>query len=136
MAEQGAGGRFSLGLRARLRSGLSRAWGRLGADGPSQAAAALPPGVAFGDGALAPVERHLTVLAAAAAQGVEIDSFCGGRARCGSCRVEIIDGVGALEPLTPVEQMVLGAARAAAGDRLACQARVRGAVRVRVPLRF
>lgn len=85
---------------------------------------------------MAPVEPLLTVLAAAAAQGVELDSFCGGRARCGSCRVEITDGADALGPLSPVEQMVLGAARAAAGDRLACQARVRGPVRVRVPLRF
>ena len=129
----GADGRTGFGLRARLRSSVSRALGRLQSAAP---VALGPPAVGFGGAAPAPVEAGQTLLAAAAAQQVELDSFCGGRARCGSCRVEIDVGQGALEPITAGEQMVLGAERARVGDRLACQARVRGTVAVRVPLRF
>jgi ferredoxin len=53
---------------------------------------------------------------------------CGGRGRCGTCLVRVLEGAEPLSPRTPHEL-----ARLKAMDptlRLACQAQVRGPVRV------
>jgi len=74
-----------------------------------------------------------SLLSAAMEMGVRLDHFCGGECSCGTCRVEIIDGSQNLSRQDGMEQMVLGATNVAAGNRLACQARILGPVRVRVP---
>ncbi|MAG57812.1 MAG: iron ABC transporter substrate-binding protein [Planctomycetes bacterium] len=53
---------------------------------------------------------------------------CSGRAKCGTCRVTVIEGADALSVKTPLERR-----HAVPGDdvRLACQANVRGPVTVR-----
>ena len=48
-------------------------------------------------------------------------------------RVEVLSGGGEMSPAQPMELLVLGGDAAARGDRLACQAEVRGDVRVRIP---
>lgn len=52
---------------------------------------------------------------------------CGGRGRCGKCRVK---AYGALSPLTSEEKKMLSAEEIAAGIRLACCARAEGDVRL------
>ena len=94
------------------------------------------PFVCFGEGASVEVDAGTTILRAATSQGVEIDHFCGGKATCGTCRVEVRAGAAQLDPPGPKERLTLGPARAAAGDRLACQAAIRGPVRINVPSRF
>jgi ferredoxin len=88
----------------------------------------------------APVEAlqpgGISLLAAAARAGVDIDHYCGGQCSCGTCRIEIIEGSANLSEQDGMEQMVLGSANVAAGNRLACQARILGPVRVRVPQWF
>lgn len=75
-----------------------------------------------------------TLLEAARAVGITIDSPCGGTGTCGSCRVR---ATGGLEPATRTERETLGGAGVAAGKRLACRARVTGDVVVTLdePLR-
>ncbi|MEM8648466.1 MAG: 2Fe-2S iron-sulfur cluster-binding protein, partial [Pseudomonadota bacterium] len=48
-------------------------------------------------------------------------SVCGGRARCSTCRVRILEGLEGVEPPTDEEQRVLDRVGAAANVRLACQ---------------
>ncbi|MBC7293243.1 MAG: 2Fe-2S iron-sulfur cluster binding domain-containing protein, partial [Thermoleophilia bacterium] len=86
-----------------------------------------------------------TLLEVARALGVELEAVCGGKGTCGKCRVQVepaavgeSDAVGesaaaGLSPLEPAELRVLSAEAVAAGSRLACQARVKGNVRVYVP---
>lgn len=76
----------------------------------------------------------VTVLEAAKRIDVDIDHFCGGRCSCGTCRVEVeeIHRL-ALSKLELNEQAVLGPHAVRRGDRLACQARVLGPVRLTVP---
>jgi ferredoxin len=75
----------------------------------------------------------ISLLAAARQLDVRIDHFCGGQCSCGTCRVELIDGAHNLSKPDGLEAMVLGSANLGAGNRLACQARLLGPVRVRVP---
>jgi len=115
--------------RDRLIGALQQLLGR-------PAAPPSPPSLQIDGGPSGPVDPGTTALRAALALGVDVDHFCGGKASCASCRVEVLDGAAQLSPLSPRERMVLGPARAAAGDRLSCQAQILGPVRLRVPARF
>jgi len=84
-----------------------------------------------------------TVLDAARALGVDIDSVCGGRGICGRCQVEqsvgsfakhgIESKPGNLSPLGPVEADYRSRKGLDQGRRLSCTAHVRGDVVVDVP---
>ena len=83
------------------------------------------------------------VLQAARELGVDIDSICGGRARCGRCQVEAVEGSFAKENIVSSAEHLseMGEAehycqqrgRLREGNRLSCQARVLGDVRIDVP---
>jgi len=83
------------------------------------------------------------VLQAARELGVDIDSICGGRARCCRCQVEPIEGSFAkegivsstshLDELSEDEQICLQNGRLKPGNRLSCQAKILGDVRIDVP---
>jgi uncharacterized 2Fe-2S/4Fe-4S cluster protein (DUF4445 family) len=83
------------------------------------------------------------VLAAARELGVDIDSICGGRARCGRCQVEAVEGSFAKENIVSspdhltdmgeAEEYCLERGRLQAGNRLSCQAKILGDVRIDVP---
>jgi uncharacterized 2Fe-2S/4Fe-4S cluster protein (DUF4445 family) len=86
---------------------------------------------------LQPVGRRVqvatgsTVLEAAQASGVQLVAVCGGVGTCGTCRVQAVDG--ALSAETAEEKDWLSVTERASGWRLACQAKVLGAVRLDVP---
>ncbi len=61
-------------------------------------------------------------------------SACGGRGRCSSCRVLILDGEQSLDPPTGVEKRVLARIRAPRHIRLACQVHPTADLNVRVLL--
>ena len=83
------------------------------------------------------------LLQAARELGVDIDSICGGRARCGRCQVEAIEGSFAkenivssprhLSEMSEVEQYCQQRGRLDSGNRLSCQATILGDVRIDVP---
>lgn len=85
----------------------------------------------------------IPVLQAARELGVDIDSICGGRARCGRCQVEAVEGSFAkegivsspdhLSDMSEDEQYCRQRGRLGKGRRLSCQARVLGDVRIDVP---
>ena len=62
--------------------------------------------------------------------GLDFDSPCGGRGKCGKCRVRIFKGAG--QP-TAVEQEILAAEELAQGVRLACLTRIHGEMAVELP---
>jgi len=83
------------------------------------------------------------VLQAARELGVDIDSICGGRARCGRCQVEPVAGNFAKEgivsrtdhlgEMTGDELYCLQRGRLETGNRLSCRATVQGDVRIDIP---
>jgi len=79
------------------------------------------------------VPRGWTVLEASRSHHIAHVSVCGGRARCSTCRVRVVEGEDLCPPSTEDERRTLLRIRAPAGTRLACQLRPRGDVSV-VPL--
>ena len=74
----------------------------------------------------------VTLLEAARAADADLRSYCGGNCSCGTCRVEILDGARNLSRMEDMEAFALSAEHHAKG-RLACQARVMGDVKVKIP---
>lgn len=72
-----------------------------------------------------------TLLEAALRSGIPLTHACGGRAKCSTCRVWVLDGLDAVSPRTEAENVL--ATRLSFGQevRLACQLRPEGALRVR-----
>ena len=89
------------------------------------------------------VARGSTVLQAARALGVDLDSVCGGRGICGRCQVtvaegnfakhKIVSGPDSLEPLTSLEAKFDSRKGLQTGRRLGCHARLSGDVVIDVP---
>ena len=65
------------------------------------------------------VEPGTALLRAAHAQGVDVTATCGGRGRCTSCRVKVVEGVP--PPGTISDQLQLGNDLVREGYRLSCQ---------------
>jgi CDGSH-type Zn-finger protein/ferredoxin/uncharacterized Fe-S cluster protein YjdI len=69
------------------------------------------------------VPRGWTVLEASRYFGIPHRAMCGGRARCSTCRVRVVDGASRCPPPGPDERRTLERVRASPGVRLACQLR-------------
>ncbi|WP_416899026.1 MAG: adenylate/guanylate cyclase domain-containing protein [Minwuia sp.] len=67
------------------------------------------------------VEPGVTVLEASRRAGIPHASICGGRGRCSTCRVKIVDGGEGLPAMERQEKKVLRRIGAPEGVRLACQ---------------
>jgi Na+-transporting NADH:ubiquinone oxidoreductase subunit F len=76
------------------------------------------------------VDGGCTLLDALYEHEVFIPSGCGGQGTCGHCKVTVVAGGG---PVLPTELPLLTREELAAGIRLACQVKVKEAVRVRIP---
>jgi adenylate cyclase len=66
-----------------------------------------------------------SILNQLAMAGLPIPHDCGGKAKCGTCRLRVISGAGSLVPRTPgpAEAERLAAVGAGEAERLACQIR-------------
>ncbi|MEO7152042.1 MAG: adenylate/guanylate cyclase domain-containing protein [Burkholderiaceae bacterium] len=71
-----------------------------------------------------------TLLEVSRLHGIAHMSVCGGRGRCSTCRVRVVGDDGGLTPVEDAERRTLRSIRAPSDVRLACQARIRGAVTV------
>jgi adenylate cyclase len=69
------------------------------------------------------VPRGLTVLEASRFAGIPHTSVCGGRGRCSTCRVRVVQGWDSLPAAKPAELRVLQRVGAPPNVRLACQLR-------------
>lgn len=68
------------------------------------------------------VEEGTKLVLALEDNGVDILHRCGGKAKCTTCRVKVIDGD--LGPLTDIEKAAFQAKGVEEGLRLSCQVRV------------
>lgn len=78
-------------------------------------------------------DHKITMLHAARALGVDINSICGGAGSCGKCIVKIVQGMENLGDPTLEEADLLGGDRLSEGYRLACRSEIRGDVVILVP---
>lgn len=85
-----------------------------------------PVRVDYDGGQVALGRRGLSVLELSQSNDIAHAHVCSGRGRCGTCRVLVDGGAQSLSPLNDLEETTLARVHAAAGVRLACQARVLG----------
>lgn len=72
-----------------------------------------------------------TLLQAAIRTGIPLTSFCGGIARCSTCRVKVLQGLNNCSPPTADEQAIASMMRFDPQVRLACQTVATGEVKLR-----
>ncbi|WP_245321731.1 adenylate/guanylate cyclase domain-containing protein [Bradyrhizobium sp. LTSPM299] len=79
----------------------------------------------YPNGRIIKIRKGTSVLEASRLHNIPHESVCGGRGRCSTCRVRVIDGLGGCSAPAPEpsELAVLGRIGAHAGIRLACQFR-------------
>lgn len=72
-----------------------------------------------------------TILRASLRSGIPHTHVCGGKARCSTCRVMIIDGLESLDPRNEREQAMADRLKFSPNIRLACQTTFEGQIRLR-----
>jgi len=77
-----------------------------------------------------PSSSAISILVLLQRAEVPIHTVCGGRARCGRCLIEVLEGQ--LSPPREAETLRLQTLGAGPGYRLACQSYARGEVAIRV----
>jgi len=85
-----------------------------------------PVRIAYDGGLAAEGRRGLSILELSRLNDIPHAHVCGGRGRCGTCRVHVDAGARSLSPPNDLELATLVRVGAGEGDRLACQARVLG----------
>ena len=76
------------------------------------------------------VPSGTTLLGTLSAQKIFIPSACGGKGSCGVCKVDVLDGGGAM---LPTEKGFINRGEAREGCRLSCQVKVKNDMKIRVP---
>lgn len=89
--------------------------------------------IRYPNGEAISVPRGFTVLEASRMAGKPHYSACGGKGRCSTCRVQVIEGEETLPAAEPLEQRTLTRINAGPGVRLACQLRPKANIML-VPL--
>lgn len=89
--------------------------------------------VRYADGRSIRVPKGHSVLEASRLAGIPHHAVCGGRGRCSTCRVKVLEGLNDLPAVGPVEEATLQRIHADPDIRLACQLRPTADVKV-VPL--
>jgi len=85
-----------------------------------------PVRVDYDGGESAMGRRGLSVLEIGQGAQVAHAHVCAGRGRCGTCRVQVLQGAGSLSPRNDLEEATLARVHAPPGARLGCQALVLG----------
>jgi ferredoxin, 2Fe-2S len=65
--------------------------------------------------------------------GLDWMHACGGKGRCTTCRIEVLEGGEMLSGLTRAEQKYRQTGALKPNERLSCQAAVRGSIQIRIP---
>ncbi|QND50685.1 adenylate/guanylate cyclase domain-containing protein (plasmid) [Phyllobacterium sp. 628] len=77
--------------------------------------------IRYADGQSVRVPLGFSVLEASRLGGIPHYAVCGGKGRCSTCRVQVLEGAETLPPPQPIEQATLTRIGADHGVRLACQ---------------
>lgn len=79
------------------------------------------------------VEGGSSLLSTLAGQKIFIPSACGGKATCGLCKVQVLEGAG---PLLPTEEPYLSEGERNNNFRLSCQVKIKNNIRIIIPEEF
>lgn len=82
---------------------------------------------------LSPVDPSKSILNVLQSNFIDWMHACGGKGRCTTCKMIVVEGMDQLSPLTPAEVKYRSLGHLAENERLACQTRTVGSCRIRVP---
>jgi adenylate cyclase len=92
----------------------------------------MPPRIhILPDGADVECSEPETILQALLRSGIPHAHVCGGKARCSTCRLLVLEGLENCSPRTPKEQRIGEKLRFPPHVRLACQTRISGPIKIR-----
>ncbi|MCX4029344.1 2Fe-2S iron-sulfur cluster binding domain-containing protein [Endozoicomonas sp. SM1973] len=86
--------------------------------------------ITLANGQHIPLNREVTLLDNLRQYNISHAAVCGGRARCTTCRVRVLEGIDYIPPPSPLEQQALTKIKAPRDVRLACQSRPKGAITI------
>ncbi|WP_163833586.1 adenylate/guanylate cyclase domain-containing protein [Spartinivicinus ruber] len=86
--------------------------------------------ITLANGHQIPLNREATLLDNLRQNNISHAAVCGGRARCTTCRIRILEGSSHFPPPSPLEQQALTKIKAPRDVRLACQSRPKGSVTI------
>ncbi len=89
--------------------------------------------VRYGGGRTVRVPRGFSILEASRSHGIPHHAVCGGKGRCSTCRVRIVEGLDQLPAASQAERRTLARINAGEDVRLACQLRPQSDVTI-IPL--
>lgn len=78
-------------------------------------------------------QKDENLLESALRAGFPLDHSCGGNGTCTTCRVIVEEGAEYLEPRNEIEQEMADDRNFAVNERLSCQIKPTGPMRLRVP---
>jgi 2Fe-2S ferredoxin len=81
------------------------------------------------------LDSNISILKNLQANGIDWLQSCGGKGRCTTCAMQVLEGTENLSPLTAFEQKETQTGRLRANERLACQCTAIDSVVVAVPER-
>ncbi len=79
------------------------------------------------------LQGGVTLLSALAEQKIFIPSACGGKATCGLCKLQVLEGA---EAILPTEEPYLNPEERATNVRLSCQVKIKRDLRILIPEEF
>jgi ferredoxin, 2Fe-2S len=82
---------------------------------------------------LSPVDPSKSILNVLQSNFIDWMHACGGKGRCTTCKMIVVEGMDLLTPLTPTEVKYRSLGQLAENERLSCQTRATGSCRIRVP---
>jgi len=77
-------------------------------------------------------DNSQTVLDIIHDSGIDWMHACGKKGRCTTCKIIVLEGADHLSPIEETEQTLFDAGKLQLGERVACQAKLLGDVKVRV----
>jgi 2Fe-2S ferredoxin len=82
---------------------------------------------------LSDVDPSKSILTVVQSHFIDWMHACGGKGRCTTCKVIVVEGMDQLSRLTPAELKYRSLGQLAENERLTCQTRALGSCRIRVP---
>ena len=82
-----------------------------------------------------PASPAVSILNCILREGYGISHLCGGKAQCGTCKIEVLEGAGYLSPMTDLEKIRLKPEEGSStrpSMRLACQTFCSGDITIRI----
>jgi len=79
------------------------------------------------------VDQSKSILKVVQSHFIDWMHACGGKGRCTTCKMIVVEGMERLSRITPAEKKYRVLGQLAENERMACQTRALGSCRIRVP---